>query len=34
MVNAIGHSGGVCSRVQGTHAPSFRCDRERGIAYF
>ncbi|MFQ6655704.1 hypothetical protein Gotur_026137 [Gossypium turneri] len=32
--NAIGHSGGVCSRVQGTHAPSFRGDRKRGIACF
>ncbi|MFQ6630602.1 hypothetical protein Gotur_009813 [Gossypium turneri] len=31
--NATGHSGGVCSRVQGTHAPSFRCDRGRSIAY-
>ncbi|MBA0637876.1 hypothetical protein Godav_029409, partial [Gossypium davidsonii] len=29
-----GHSGGVCSRVQGTHAPSFRCDREKSIACF
>ncbi|MBA0786663.1 hypothetical protein Gotri_025776 [Gossypium trilobum] len=32
--NATGHSGGVCSRVQGTHAPSFRCDRERSIVFF
>ncbi|MBA0671702.1 hypothetical protein Goklo_029267, partial [Gossypium klotzschianum] len=31
---ATGHSGGVCSRVQETHAPSFRCDRERIIACF
>ncbi|MFQ6631893.1 hypothetical protein Gotur_008430 [Gossypium turneri] len=28
------HSGGLCLRVQGTHAPSFRCDRERSIACF
>lgn len=32
--NATGHSEGVCSRVQGTHAPSFRGDRKRGIACF
>ncbi|MFQ6640741.1 hypothetical protein Gotur_015831 [Gossypium turneri] len=30
----MGHSEGVCSRVQGTYAPSFRCDRERSIACF
>ncbi|MFQ6645322.1 hypothetical protein Gotur_019995 [Gossypium turneri] len=30
----MGHNGGVCSRVQGTHAPSFRCDREISIACF
>ncbi|MFQ6662936.1 hypothetical protein Gotur_030637, partial [Gossypium turneri] len=27
-------SGGVCSRVQGTHALNFRYDRERGITCF
>ncbi|MFQ6668222.1 hypothetical protein Gotur_033952 [Gossypium turneri] len=32
--NATGHSGGVCSRVLGTHAPSFRGDRKRGITCF
>ncbi|MBA0871162.1 hypothetical protein Goshw_021946 [Gossypium schwendimanii] len=32
--NATGHSGGICSRVQGTHTPSFRCDQEISIAYF
>ncbi|MFQ6647389.1 hypothetical protein Gotur_021248 [Gossypium turneri] len=32
--NATGHSGRVCSRVQGTHAPNFKCDRERSITYF
>ncbi|MBA0855152.1 hypothetical protein Goshw_009846 [Gossypium schwendimanii] len=32
--NATGHSRGVCLRVQGTLAPSFRCDRERSIACF
>ncbi|MBA0688344.1 hypothetical protein Goari_006142, partial [Gossypium aridum] len=34
MVNAMGHSGGVCSRVQGTYAPSFKCDKEKSITYF
>ncbi|MBA0819727.1 hypothetical protein Gohar_006007 [Gossypium harknessii] len=32
--NATGHSRGVCSRVHGTHALSFKCDRERSIACF
>ncbi|MFQ6631683.1 hypothetical protein Gotur_009404 [Gossypium turneri] len=32
--NVMGHSGGVCLRVQGTHAPSFRGDREISIACF
>ncbi|MFQ6662211.1 hypothetical protein Gotur_030098 [Gossypium turneri] len=32
--NATGHSGGVCLRVQGTHALSFKYDRERSIACF
>ncbi|KAG8474275.1 hypothetical protein CXB51_034116 [Gossypium anomalum] len=32
--NVMGHCGGVCSRVQGTRTPSFRCDRERSIAWF
>ncbi|MBA0877231.1 hypothetical protein Goshw_016251 [Gossypium schwendimanii] len=32
--NATRHSGGVCSRVQGTHAPSFRGERKRSITYF
>ncbi|MBA0880109.1 hypothetical protein Goshw_012270 [Gossypium schwendimanii] len=31
---ATWHSGGVCSRVQGTHAPSFRGDRKRSIIFF
>ncbi|MBA0642059.1 hypothetical protein Goklo_026519, partial [Gossypium klotzschianum] len=29
-----GHNRGVCSKVQGTHTPSFKCDRERSIACF
>ncbi|MFQ6647521.1 hypothetical protein Gotur_021796 [Gossypium turneri] len=32
--NTIGHNGGVCSRVQGTHTLSFRGDRKRGITCF
>ncbi|MBA0647871.1 hypothetical protein Goklo_015679, partial [Gossypium klotzschianum] len=31
---ATGHSREASSRVQGTHAPSFRCDRERSLACF
>ncbi|MBA0858734.1 hypothetical protein Goshw_030432 [Gossypium schwendimanii] len=30
----MGHSERVCSRVQGAHSLSFRCDRERSIACF
>ncbi|MBA0701558.1 hypothetical protein Goari_027252 [Gossypium aridum] len=28
----MGHSEGVCSRVQEAYTPRFRCDRERSIA--